>query len=286
VELLAFEGRASHVSGWLAGYGLVLPRSPRIRELSREGAQRRPRGQKQPCTRTGLDSLENDFFFFFETCVDKGAGSSEKVCSAAAGASYVLIRVSPPLKFFHKPRISCVCVPHPTLLPSRIPRTMASRPRTESSAGRLLLTKDRSKRLLTSNWGAIYINFGFLAARDQMSGYYSNVAMIAALIGGFTVSSVMSDPPDSSGSTVCAHDNSCEVFLSASVGAMGSLAFIIFFACVLDCIFIDNALRQLPNEEAFLQFLETQREWLGVSCECESLKLPVCTLLPISHPSS
>jgi hypothetical protein len=116
VELLAFEGRASHVSGWLAGYGLVLPRSPRIRELSREGAQRRPRGQKQPCTRTGLDSLENDFFFFFETCVDKGAGSSEKVCSAAAGASYVLIRVSPPLKFFHKPRISCVCVPHPTLL--------------------------------------------------------------------------------------------------------------------------------------------------------------------------
>ena len=49
------------------------------------------------------------------------------------------------------------------------------------------------------------------------------------------------------------------------LGVFGSISFLLFFGCVMDSIFIDNALKQIPNQEAFIELLDTQQHWLKVS---------------------
>ena len=46
------------------------------------------------------------------------------------------------------------------------------------------------------------------------------------------------------------------------MGISGALCFALFFVTVMDCVFIDNALKQIPDDKFFLHFMSSQRTLL------------------------
>jgi hypothetical protein len=137
----------------------------------------------------------------------------------------------------------------------------------ESVVGRVKFAKNFSDKanaqLLDSNWGLVFVSNGLHYVKDQMCGYYGNVGVIAALMGGFTISVA-----------VAPHDGLLEDKIVGPVcGGLGCVSFVLFFSCVLDCIFIDNTLRQISSEKAFLELLTGDAKPKDVA---EAAKYSIC----------
>merc|ERR1711907_911048 len=80
-----------------------------------------------------------------------------------------------------------------------------------------------------------------------MHDHFQNIALVAALTGGFTVATVLDPSFDVS------EDWRCLVVSASGAGVFG-----LCFACVLDCILIDNSIRLIVDERHMLDFMESE----------------------------
>ena len=87
----------------------------------------------------------------------------------------------------------------------------------------------------------------------QLSGYYQNIAIVAALTGGFVLSSTLTPSFDVVDDHTDGFDDGWKFFMAVSAAAI----FAIFLACVLDCILLDNSIRSIAEEKFLLDFLNT-----------------------------
>ena len=87
----------------------------------------------------------------------------------------------------------------------------------------------------------------------QLSGYYQNIAIVAALTGGFVLSSTLTPSFDAVDDHTDGGEDGWKFFMAVSAAAI----FAMFLACVLDCILLDNSIRQIAEEKFLLDFLNT-----------------------------
>ena len=96
-----------------------------------------------------------------------------------------------------------------------------------------------------------YVQHGREYMVEQMQGYYQNIALVAALIGGFSMSTILAPSFDGQPD----EGRAIPLFISIS----GSLIFACLFGCVLDCILIDNSLRLIPDDKYVLDYIRTEQ---------------------------
>lgn len=95
----------------------------------------------------------------------------------------------------------------------------------------------------------LFIQHGHENVKEAVQGYYQNIAIVAALTGGFSVSMVLTPSFDLS------ETDARTVF----IGISGCLILGIFTTCVLDCILIDNSMRLIADEKFVIHFMSTEQ---------------------------
>lgn len=122
------------------------------------------------------------------------------------------------------------------------------------------------KSMEKSNWVNLFLQAGSDTTIDKISGYLGNLGIISVLLAGFTISIMFSPPPELTSSASkkwWLKDGYYHPAASIGFGTMGFLCFFLFFLSVIDCIFIDNALRQVPTPKALMNFIAHERSWIG-----------------------
>ena len=99
----------------------------------------------------------------------------------------------------------------------------------------------------TKSWAALFLTAGMGLCIDRLCGFYSNVAIVAALVGGFACAVVVA-PPDA----VLESEGPAKDI----AGACGCVGFALLMAAALDCVLVDNTLKQLQHPRSFLNFLD------------------------------
>ena len=107
---------------------------------------------------------------------------------------------------------------------------------------------------IDSGWLWVYVQHGRQYTVEQTQGYYQNIALVAALIGGFAMSTILA--PSFEAQDGDAHT----LYVSIS----GTAIFALLFGCVLDCILIENSLRGIPDDKYLLDFLKTEKVLLAL----------------------
>ena len=107
-----------------------------------------------------------------------------------------------------------------------------------------------------ARWVAVLKSSDVKEVLSRMSSYYVNLGLLAALLGGFSVS-LLASP--------CVSDGVDEYYRLQIAGVSGSFAACTFLPCVIDCVLIDNTIKMLPiTEPAFLLMLEQQGTLLNL----------------------
>ena len=107
---------------------------------------------------------------------------------------------------------------------------------TDAARDRHQMLENYYPKLLTSTWGAQFVYSGADAVKQEISGYYANLGIISALLAGFTMSASLS-----------AGEVEQDGPLDQAIGATFAICFSGFLVCIMDCIFIDNAVKQAPG---------------------------------------
>ena len=91
-----------------------------------------------------------------------------------------------------------------------------------------------------ARWVAVLKSSDVKEVLSRMSSYYVNLGLLAALLGGFSVS-LLASPGVSAGGD--------EYYRLNIAGVSGSFAACTFLPCVIDCVLIDNTIKMLPITE-------------------------------------
>mmetsp|Transcript_19344 Transcript_19344/g.28631 ORF Transcript_19344/g.28631 Transcript_19344/m.28631 type:complete len:270 (-) Transcript_19344:51-860(-) len=108
------------------------------------------------------------------------------------------------------------------------------------------------KRKLKS-WAWMYLEMGHKDMATNLQSYYGNISIVAALAAGFSISGVLAPGFDV--------DNQND-FLVHLIGINAAILVCLLFACVLDCIMIENSLRLVSDEKYMLEFIKTEGAFL------------------------
>lgn len=111
-----------------------------------------------------------------------------------------------------------------------------------------------NKRQL-KGWGWMYLEMGHKDMAANLQSYYSNISIVAALAAGFSISGILAPGFDMD------NLNDFRVYL---IGTNGAILVGLLFACVLDCIMIENSLRLIPDEKYMLEFIKTEGAFLNI----------------------
>lgn len=103
-----------------------------------------------------------------------------------------------------------------------------------------------------ASWQWLYVMHGRQYLVDQLQGFYQNIALVAALTGGFSMGTILSFDGQEGDAYV--------LYIAIS----GAAIFALLFGCVLDCILIDNTVRLIPDDKYLLDFLRTESVLLSV----------------------
>ena len=126
----------------------------------------------------------------------------------------------------------------------------------------------------TSSWALLYKLQGLQRAIDQMCSFYSNLAIICALLGGFSIATFLDKPEDIEGT-----------LRGDFLGCSGMLTFVAFLAGTLVSILIDNTVKQIPSGAAFVNFLSLQGGTLATPTHLFILGSVLCFLDMFVHLS-
>jgi hypothetical protein len=110
-------------------------------------------------------------------------------------------------------------------------------------------------RFKTMLWDDVYIHFGINYALERVGGYFTNLAVVSALLGGFSITIMFE----------CY--NSIKVgsqYMQDIVALSGTASFLLFFFCVSDCVLLDNYIKQVPSAPAFISFLHEYAHWIRI----------------------
>mmetsp|Transcript_22650 Transcript_22650/g.34226 ORF Transcript_22650/g.34226 Transcript_22650/m.34226 type:complete len:268 (-) Transcript_22650:283-1086(-) len=104
------------------------------------------------------------------------------------------------------------------------------------------------KRL--QSWAWMYLEMGHKDMAENLKSYYSNISIVAALAAGFSISGILAPGFDM-------EDSNDDIRIPI-IGINGAILVSLLFACVLDCIMIENSLRLVSDEKYMLEFIKTE----------------------------
>eukprot|EP00546_Thalassionema_frauenfeldii_P021801 CAMPEP_0178905614 /NCGR_PEP_ID=MMETSP0786-20121207/6373_1 /TAXON_ID=186022 /ORGANISM="Thalassionema frauenfeldii, Strain CCMP 1798" /LENGTH=264 /DNA_ID=CAMNT_0020577241 /DNA_START=16 /DNA_END=809 /DNA_ORIENTATION=- len=99
------------------------------------------------------------------------------------------------------------------------------------------------KRL--QSWAWMYLEMGHKDMAENLKSYYSNISIVAALAAGFSISGILAPGFDM-------EDSNDDIRIPI-IGINGAILVSLLFACVLDCIMIENSLRLVSDENSLLK---------------------------------
>ena len=110
-------------------------------------------------------------------------------------------------------------------------------------------------------WVLVFVKAGMQVAIEHIVSYYGNMAVVAALLCGFSLSQLVSPPTDykmmTSKHTITADSE----WAMSILGYSGSVSFVFYIASVLDCVMLSNSVRQLASGRHLLDFIQSQGSW-------------------------
>lgn len=98
------------------------------------------------------------------------------------------------------------------------------------------------------SWAWMYVAMGHKEMAENMKSYYGNLSIVAALAAGFSISGILAPA-----------EMDKEDFRFRLIGINGSILVCLLFACVLDCIMVENCLQRVVSDEKYmLEFIITE----------------------------
>ena len=127
----------------------------------------------------------------------------------------------------------------------------------EEIRSRAELVEEHFAHIKHSSWSAVFEHLGMIHAQTQMSGYYGRLAIVAALLGGSTLSANSWVNPNFADPEHAWFELQAKPE-SVAIGITSAMCFALFFVTVMDCLLIELSLKQIPDDKFFLHFISSQ----------------------------